>query len=52
MRKYLKFSEVKVGETFNLNGNTYVKKSTRTGHLIEFNRRFYIGQNETVTVEG
>jgi hypothetical protein len=44
------FRLVRVGELFNCNGNTYVKKSTRTALMISANRTFYIGQLDNCTV--
>jgi hypothetical protein len=44
------FRLVRVGELFNCNGNTYVKKSTRTALMISVNRTFYIGQLDNCTV--
>lgn len=40
------FRLVRVGEMFTCNGNTYVKKSTRTALMVSSNRTFYIGQLE------
>lgn len=44
------FHRVPVGETFFHNGNAYLKVSTRTAHLLAYDRRFYFGRNEWVTV--
>lgn len=44
------FSRVPVGAKFWHNGNTYTKKTTRTAHLEEYDRRFYFGMREWVTV--
>ena len=50
------FRVVRIGEMFQLNGNTYVKKSTRTATMIglgktgDYCRTFYIGQLETCTL--
>lgn len=46
----LSFSRVRIGDTFYQNGNTYEKKSTRTAHLIEYDRRFYFASSAQVTV--
>lgn len=43
---------LKIGTKFYRNGNTWIKKSTRTAHLVEFNRRFYFGQNDVCIING
>ena len=46
------FCTIDVGSTFKLNGNVYVKRSTRTGRIISgYNKTFYIGQQEVVEVQ-
>lgn len=45
------FGSVPVGTDFAHNGNHYVKMTTRTAHLIEYDRRFYFGRREFVTVD-
>lgn len=51
MKRYLvEFSMVKINRTFSKNGNKYKKTSSRTAHLIEYNRRFYFGQTEKVEI--
>jgi hypothetical protein len=42
------FNELAVGRMFRLNGNDYVKQSTRTARNLNFDRVFYIGQKEVV----
>lgn len=42
------FEELAVGEYFRLNGNAYVKRSSRTAYLIRYDRTFYIGKAERV----
>ena len=42
------FSELRVGQLFHLNGNDYVKQSTRTARMLTNGRVFYVGQNEPV----
>lgn len=37
-----------VGRMFRLNGNDYVKQSTRTARMLSNGRVFYIGKNEVV----
>ena len=44
------FRLVRVGELFSCNGNTYVKKSTRTAVMVSTNRTFYIGQLDNCLV--
>ena len=44
----LDFSKVRVGRMFHLNGNDYVKQSTRTARMLSNGRVFYIGQREIV----
>ena len=38
---YYYFKDIPVNEYFNCNGNLVKKVTTRTGHLIEYNKRFY-----------
>lgn len=45
------FQRLPIGADFAHNGNRYVKMTTRTAHLIEYNRRFYFGRREFVTVD-
>lgn len=42
------FKDLALGRMFRLNGNDYVKQSTRTARNINFDRVFYIGQKEVV----
>ena len=42
------FAEMKIGRLFRLNGNDYVKQSTRTARMLSNGRVFYIGQKEVV----
>ena len=44
------FSTVRIGAMFHLNGNDYVKQSTRTARMLSNGRVFYIGQSESVTL--
>lgn len=44
------FKELRIGRMFHLNGNDYVKQSTRTARMLNNGRTFYIGQNEIVTL--
>lgn len=46
----MKFKELKIGSTFQSNGITAVKRSTRTGRISGVGRTFYWGQNESVTL--
>ncbi len=42
------FAELKIGRMFHLNGNDYIKQSTRTARMLANGRVFYIGQKEVV----
>ena len=44
----LYFSELAIGRLFHLNGNDYIKKSTRTARMLCNDRTFYIGKNEYI----
>lgn len=44
----LEFNEVRIGRMFHLNGNDYVKQSTRTARMLSNGRVFYVGQKEVV----
>ena len=44
----LEFWEVRVGRMFHVNGNDYVKQSTRTARMLSNGRVFYFGQKEVV----
>ena len=48
--KQIRFSDVPLYAEFYLNGNTYVKQSTRTGWLVQYARVFYFSQKEIVLV--
>lgn len=51
MKKYqLQFNQLKEGAVFYKNGYTYIKVSTRTAHLLEYNKRFYFKKIELVNV--
>ena len=45
------FARVPVGGVFYQNGNAYKKVSTRTAHILEYNRRFYFSAKEWVTID-
>lgn len=40
-RQYVKFSDLPLKAEFSFNGNKYVKRSSRTAFLPEYNRTFY-----------
>lgn len=42
------FAELRIGRLFHLNGNDYLKQSTRTARMLSNGRIFYIGQKEVV----
>ena len=44
------FKQVKLQASFLYNGNWYIKVSNRTGKLVEYNRTFYIGMNDSVLI--
>ena len=44
------FSDVKVGTMFHINGNTYVKQSSRTGKMLSNGRPFYFSARENVHI--
>lgn len=44
------FQEVGIGRMFHLNGNDYVKQSTRTARMLSNGRVFYIGQKDRVHI--
>lgn len=44
------FKEVKIGQAFLSNGNTAVKKSSRTALIVGAGRVFYWGYKESVKV--
>jgi hypothetical protein len=46
MERY--FEELRSGRMFHLNGNDYVKQSTRTARMLTNGRIFYIGKKELV----
>jgi hypothetical protein len=44
----LEFQEVRVGRMFRMNGNDYVKQSSRTARLLAYDRVFYFRKTEVV----
>lgn len=44
----LNFQELRIGRLFHLNGNDYVKQSTRTARMLSYDRVFYIRKTEYV----
>jgi hypothetical protein len=42
------FKELAKGRLFRLNGNDYIKQSTRTARMLSNGRVFYVGQKEIV----
>ena len=42
------FKVIEIGEQFHVNGNDWVKHSTRTARMLSTGRVFYFSQNETV----
>jgi len=44
----LEFFELRVGRLFHLNGNDYIKQSSRTARMLANGRVFYIGKTEYI----
>jgi len=42
------FNEIQVGKLFRMNGNDYVKQSTRTARMLSSDRVFYFKQCDVV----
>jgi len=42
------FCEVRVRRLFRMNGNDYIKQSTRTARMLSNGRVFYFGRNDVV----
>ena len=42
------FHELAFGNVFRVNGNIYIKQSSRTACLVEYSRWFYFGKRENV----
>jgi hypothetical protein len=42
------FEELRIGRLFHLNGNDYIKQSTRTAKMLSNGRTFYIGKIEYI----
>jgi|LakMenE18May11ns_1017448.scaffolds.fasta_scaffold7710206_1 hypothetical protein len=43
-----RFEDIAVGTRFEYNGNGWIKQSSRTGYLIEFDRWFYFCASDIV----
>lgn len=50
MSQYVYFDELPVKSEFWLNGNKWVKRSSRTAYLPDYDRWFYFGKKELVVV--
>lgn len=50
-RQYVKFEELPLKTEFSYNGNKWVKQSTRTAFLPDYNRTFYM-QRKTLCIVG
>lgn len=48
MNPSIEFSSLPIGRLFHLNGNDYVKQSTRTGRMLSSGRVFYVGKHEAI----
>jgi hypothetical protein len=44
----LYFEELRIGRLFHLNGNDYIKQSTRTAKMLNNGRTFYVGKQEYI----
>jgi hypothetical protein len=44
----LDFQKLRIGRLFHLNGNDYIKQSTRTARMLSNGRTFYIGKQEYI----
>jgi hypothetical protein len=47
---YAYFNELPVACEFSLNGTKFIKRSTRTAKLVEFNRWFWFGSRDLCIV--
>jgi len=50
MNPSIEFKFVRVGRLFHLNGNDYMKNSSRTARMLSNSRIFYIGKAEAVHI--
>lgn len=50
MNPAIEFKYVQVGRLFHLNGNDYMKQSTRTARMLSNGRTFYINKLEPVHI--
>ena len=50
MNPAIEFMYVKVQSTFHLNGNDYIKNSSRTARMLDTGKIFYIRKNEPVHI--
>ena len=48
MNPAIEFFYITTGKLFHLNGNDYVKQSSRTARMLSNGRIFYIGKSESV----
>lgn len=48
MNPSIAFAELPIGRLFHLNGNDYIKQSTRTAKMLCNGRTFYIGKTERI----
>ncbi len=42
------FADLRIGRLFHMNGNDYIKQSTRTAKMLSNGRTFYIGKADIV----
>lgn len=50
MKAYAYFKELPIKTEFSLNGNRYVKQSTKTARLVEYGKTFYFLRGELCVV--
>lgn len=50
MNPAITFADVRKDQMFHMNGNDFVKQSTRTARMLSNGRVFYIGQRDIVHI--
>jgi hypothetical protein len=50
MNPAIEFMYVQVGRLFHLNGNDYMKNSSRTARMLSNGKIFYFGKNQPVHI--
>lgn len=49
-QQYAYFDELPLKTVFHYNGNTWIKKSTKTAKLVEYNKTFYFAKKDLCIV--